>query len=90
MRFIILAIRNRSKNSKGDLISPTPESFARIGHLSFQQLSSLRHRGAFATVSQTFATCCQQSKHLEPSSQGPKGDDLLDVWYKVSQIQIKM
>ncbi|OJI86066.1 hypothetical protein ASPTUDRAFT_187482 [Aspergillus tubingensis CBS 134.48] len=38
----------------------TVEHFEKIGTLSFIQLAELRHRGAFSTVSQTFATCCQR------------------------------
>ncbi|RAK96233.1 THADA/TRM732 family protein [Aspergillus ibericus CBS 121593] len=44
------------------------DHFEKIGTLSFIQLAELRHRGAFSTVSQTFATCCQrcgQSKSEE-------------------------
>ncbi|CAL3968679.1 unnamed protein product [Diplocarpon coronariae] len=37
------------------------EVFHQIGQLSFEQLSSLRHRGAFSTVTLTFATCCQMA-----------------------------
>ena len=36
------------------------DHFEKIGTLSFIQLAELRHRGAFSTVSQTFATCCQR------------------------------
>lgn len=35
------------------------ELFEQIGNLSFHQLAALRHRGAFSTVSLTFATCCK-------------------------------
>ncbi|KMP05614.1 hypothetical protein CIRG_05295 [Coccidioides immitis RMSCC 2394] len=34
------------------------ETLSKIGKLSFEQLAELRHRGAFSTVSQTFASCC--------------------------------
>ncbi|KAJ5489742.1 hypothetical protein N7539_004632 [Penicillium diatomitis] len=34
--------------------------FENIGRASFIQLAELRHRGAFSTVSQTFATCCER------------------------------
>ncbi|KAL8696436.1 MAG: hypothetical protein Q9201_007659 [Fulgogasparrea decipioides] len=39
-----------------------------LGELAFTELAELRHRGAFSTVSQTFAACCFQcahSKHRE-------------------------
>ncbi|KAB8289792.1 hypothetical protein EYC80_010425 [Monilinia laxa] len=51
------------------------ELFTKVGNLTFQQLSNLRHRGAFSTVSLTFAKCCQLSQCNASS-------ELLDVWYK--------
>jgi hypothetical protein len=56
-----------------------------MGNLTFEQLSTLRHRGAFTTVSSTFATCCQQTKHLGPADTA-NGESLLDAWYKVSKM----
>lgn len=56
------------------------EGCYRIGHQAFTQLAELRHRGAFSTVSHTFAACClicarsSQSKLREH----PK------TWYKVT------
>ena len=75
MRTLVLTIRNRSNPG---LVTPSASSFSRIGNLSFDQLSNLRHRGAFTTVSTTFATCCQQAKHLD------NGGSLLNAWYKVN------
>ena len=45
--------------------SPTlsTDLFIKIGDLTFQQLSTLRHRGAFSTVSLTFASCCQLTQN---------------------------
>lgn len=63
---------------------PTSEarlSFEVIGRLTFQELSTLRHRGAFTTVSQTFATCCQLVHHFSAVRDGA---DLLDEWYQVN------
>ena len=34
------------------------DDYYKIGGLSFTQLAELRHRGAFSTVSNTFASCC--------------------------------
>ncbi|GAB0131934.1 hypothetical protein EsDP_00000387 [Epichloe bromicola] len=76
VRTIILTIRNGSKEG---LIIPSKEVFERIGNLTFAQLASLRHRGAFTTVSTSFATCCQQTKHLRF---GEGEVPLLDVWYE--------
>ncbi|TWU76774.1 hypothetical protein ED733_004991 [Metarhizium rileyi] len=76
MRTIILTTRNRPREG---LIAPTDEVFERIGSLTFTQLASLRHRGAFTTVSATFATCCQQTKHMKwEENKKP----LLDIWYE--------
>ncbi|KAI9734539.1 MAG: hypothetical protein M1834_002140 [Cirrosporium novae-zelandiae] len=36
------------------------EDFKSVGGLCFTQLAELRHRGAFSTVSSTFASCCQR------------------------------
>ncbi|KAG5982632.1 hypothetical protein E4U55_001645 [Claviceps digitariae] len=75
MRTIILTITNRGREGR---ITPSKEVFERIGNLTFAQLASLRHRGAFTTVSATFATCCQQTKHLRfEELETP----LLQVWY---------
>ncbi|KAG6038091.1 hypothetical protein E4U41_004560 [Claviceps citrina] len=75
MRTMILSIRNGGRQG---LMVPSKQVFERIGNLTFTQLASLRHRGAFTTVSATFATCCQQTRHL-------RVDDgevpLLKVWY---------
>lgn len=42
--------------------SPSPYhtciNFEKIGRLSLKQLGEIRHRGAFSTVSLTFAACC--------------------------------
>lgn len=54
--------------------------FERVGHASFTQLAELRHRGAFSTVSRTFATCCQRCiKSDHPSIQ-----ELPRRWYQAS------
>ena len=55
------------------------EGYYIIGHQAFTQLAELRHRGAFSTVSLTFATCCVmcvRSSHLT-FREHPK------TWYKV-------
>lgn len=55
--------------------------FRDAGNLSFEQLSNLRHRGAFSTVSLTFAKCCQLSQETRIKAQ--HGESLLQEWYKV-------
>ncbi|KAK3391959.1 putative death-receptor fusion protein-domain-containing protein [Sordaria brevicollis] len=57
--------------------------FQDTGYLTFEQLSSLRHRGAFSTVSLTFTTCCQLTQNLPvvfPETAG--SNTLLREWYK--------
>lgn len=75
MRVMILAIRN---NSRQGAVIPSKEVYLGIGRLTFEQLSSLRHRGAFTNVSATFTACCQQSKYLE---QAEGDEDILLTWY---------
>lgn len=82
MRALIVPIRQRSREGK---IFPSREVYERIGSLSFTQLASLRHRGAFATVASTFSTCCQLVKHLDQGDASAKDPDLLERWYNVSQ-----
>lgn len=55
--------------------------FIGIGDLTFKQLSNLRHRGAFSTVSLTFARCC----HLSQIQLNNKSLNINPVerWYKV-------
>jgi len=53
------------------------EELSLIGELSFMQLSELRHRGAFSTVSQTFATCCAKAAQ----SSDPRIANLPKLWY---------
>ncbi|OAA74099.1 HEAT repeat protein [Cordyceps fumosorosea ARSEF 2679] len=75
MRIMVLAVRNKSRKGA---VTPSKDVYLGIGRLTFEQLCSLRHRGAFTNVSATFAACCQQSKHLERAD----GDeDMLLTWY---------
>ncbi|KAK1140581.1 hypothetical protein N8T08_010218 [Aspergillus melleus] len=56
----------------------TYEDYKKIGTTSFTQLAELRHRGAFSTVSQTFATCCLRCGQ----SSNPEISDLPNQWYQ--------
>ncbi|KAM5351554.1 hypothetical protein ACJ41O_004277 [Fusarium nematophilum] len=79
MRTLILPIKQQSCEGK---IYPSREIYERIGNLSFTQLASLRHRGAFTTVALTFSTCCQFVQHLGHGSEtADKGPALLELWY---------
>ena len=53
--------------------------YERLGGLALKQLAELRHRGAFTTVSQTFAACCQKCV----SSADKKIASLIPAWYQV-------
>ena len=57
----------------------TKGDFETIGVASFTQLAELRHRGAFSTVSQTFATCCLRCGQ----SSDPEIAGLPHKWYQV-------
>lgn len=58
------------------------EVFVGIGNLTFEQLSNLRHRGAFSTVSLTFVQCCQLTQHKLFMEQWPAASPL-ESWYQV-------
>ena len=77
MRTMVSKIKLRSQDGSSVLSSTI---LADIGNLTFEQLSSLRHRGAFSTVSLTFAKCCQAAGRSDVVEQR----DLLQAWYKVS------
>ncbi|GJC95633.1 heat repeat protein [Colletotrichum higginsianum] len=80
MRVMVLPLKTKAKEG---ILRPSTELFATVGSLTFDQLSSLRHRGAFNTVSLSFATCCQLVKHLDDSKASHEGGEtLLDIWYK--------
>jgi hypothetical protein len=76
----VVASNARSRSGAG-LIKPPQDLFEIIGNLTFEQLSNLRHRGAFTTVSQTFTGCCQLVKCYAPAAN--QQESLLDQWYKV-------
>jgi hypothetical protein len=71
------------KESKEKSSIVSPKIFGQIGDLTFDQLSSLRHRGAFSTVSLTFARCCILTQ-VQISTIG----DLLEKWYQVCNISL--
>ncbi|KKK22927.1 hypothetical protein ARAM_005405 [Aspergillus rambellii] len=67
-----------SNETYGPELGLNREDYDKIGRASFTQLAELRHRGAFSTVAQTFASCCQrcgQSKKREIS-------ELPLLWYQ--------
>lgn len=60
-----------------------PDLFEAIGDLTFEQLSSLRHRGAFSTVSLTFTKICQLTQ-CQAILGEPSHSHLLEQFYQVS------
>lgn len=70
-------LSNRTYGPKGEL-GMTKSDFETIGVASFTQLAELRHRGAFSTVSQTFATCCLRCGQ----SSDPEIASLPQRWYQ--------
>lgn len=79
MRTIVNKVTSGSKD-RSPIVSA--QIFAQIGDLTFDQLSSLRHRGAFSTVSLTFARCCILTQ-VQASTIG----ELLGKWYKVCDLK---
>ena len=76
---MVLTMRNPPRGGAGPgsgYVAPSAEAFESIGRLSFEQLASLRHRGALTTVASTFAACCQRAKHVQ------QGAQLLDTWHR--------
>ncbi|KAL9581913.1 MAG: hypothetical protein Q9212_003607 [Teloschistes hypoglaucus] len=57
----------------------THDHYRQYGDLAFTELAELRHRGAFSTVSQTFAMCCFRCAE----SEDPETRALPKAWYKI-------
>ncbi|KAI8953930.1 putative death-receptor fusion protein-domain-containing protein [Xylaria longipes] len=76
-------LRTIAQNARHDreqgYLAPSRQNFEDIGSLTFDELSNLRHRGAFSTVSQTFTACCQLVQCI-PAHQN-NSVDLLKRWY---------
>lgn len=74
-------VGNLRLDSGPGCLLPSSDVFRAAGNLAFTQLSTLRHRGAFSSVSLTFTCCCQNSQHPAVASrQGEK--TLLETWYQ--------
>lgn len=63
------------------------EDIQKLGNLAFTQLAELRHRGAFSSVSETFAACCRKCAQAKQSSDPQINlspiSHLPVQWYKV-------
>ncbi|KAI1483913.1 putative death-receptor fusion protein-domain-containing protein [Daldinia eschscholtzii] len=77
---LMRAIASNASHQSPGLLAPSRANFEAIGMLTFDELSNLRHRGAFTTVSQTFTSCCQLVKWFPHSSDDKPG--FLDQWYE--------
>ncbi|KAI9888322.1 MAG: hypothetical protein M1814_000575 [Vezdaea aestivalis] len=74
-----------TKEPGGLIISERVKILKTAGQMSFDQLSSLRHRGAFTTVSATFETSCWLCKQLNT----PETLSLLGTWYEQTFIYMR-
>ncbi|KAH9900343.1 putative death-receptor fusion protein-domain-containing protein [Xylariomycetidae sp. FL2044] len=77
---LLRVIASKARGGDRAALVPLPENFRVLGRLTFDQLSNLRHRGAFTTVSQTFTTCCQLVENFPTQSDEARG--LLEEWYQ--------
>ncbi|KAI0850975.1 putative death-receptor fusion protein-domain-containing protein [Daldinia vernicosa] len=77
---LMRAIASNASHQGPGLLAPSRANFEAIGMLTFDELSNLRHRGAFTTVSQTFTSCCQLVKWFPHPSSDKSG--FLDQWYE--------
>ncbi|EXJ64489.1 hypothetical protein A1O7_00825 [Cladophialophora yegresii CBS 114405] len=66
------------------IVEPSRDLFHAIGSLCLDQLISLRHRGAFSTVAQTFNQCCEKIRLAADASV----HGLIQEWYTVALAQI--
>lgn len=66
------------------LIKWDPTSLAPVGTLCMEQLTQLRHRGAFSTVAQTFTLCCDTVR----TSTDEQTSSLIDKWYGAAFAEI--
>ncbi|KAL1874253.1 hypothetical protein Daus18300_003617 [Diaporthe australafricana] len=74
-------VGNLGRSRMAGALLPTPEVFRKVGNLAFTQLSTIRHRGAFSSVSLNFTCCCQHARNSRVASLGTE-PSLLESWYK--------
>jgi hypothetical protein len=80
MRAMVVAGRPGGREAAG--LRPSAELLRDIGDLAFEQLASLRHRGALGTVAVTFVACCQLVGAQATTTAEGEGT-LLDRWHRV-------
>ncbi|KHJ32931.1 putative heat repeat protein [Erysiphe necator] len=69
---LLRTVMKKSQHSFTDYAQMSTRIFTDIGNLSFEELSCLRHRGAFSTVSLTFAVSCKIAANNQ--------SNLLNTW----------
>lgn len=74
-------VGNLGRSRMAGALLPTSEVFRKVGNLAFTQLSTIRHRGAFSSVSLNFTCCCQHARNPHVASLGTE-PSLIDSWYK--------
>ncbi|EXJ89201.1 hypothetical protein A1O3_02267 [Capronia epimyces CBS 606.96] len=80
------ALRDSSLVIQSLIIATKPSRvlYSAIGDLCMDQLISLRHRGAFSTVAQTFTLCCDKVR----ASPDAATRELIEAWYTIALHQI--
>ncbi|KAB5570246.1 putative death-receptor fusion protein-domain-containing protein [Coniochaeta sp. 2T2.1] len=79
MKIIVNGLRTRGTSTA---MLPPLDVFNAIGALTFDQLATLRHRGAFTTVSSTFTACCQITQVLRSVfPELPESENHLRRWW---------
>ncbi|EXJ95225.1 hypothetical protein A1O1_00345 [Capronia coronata CBS 617.96] len=80
------ALRDSSLVLQSLLVAAQPNKalYLSVGDLCLDQLISLRHRGAFSAVAQTFNLCCEKARASPDSA--TRG--LIKLWYSVALNQI--
>lgn len=82
---LLRTIITKAPITRGEDALVSPELFEKLGRLCFTQLLELRHRGAFSTVSQTFAAFCRRCA----TSDIEELRALPEKWYQESLLSIK-
>jgi putative death-receptor fusion protein DUF2428 len=55
----VVALKATERAADGErFVGIPPEQFEELTRLCFDELTTLRHRGAFSAVAQAFASCC--------------------------------
>ncbi|KAI9702424.1 MAG: hypothetical protein M1836_000903 [Candelina mexicana] len=80
---VIVAKATHGSDNKTSILESTDIQI--ISSLTFEQLTQLRHRGAFSVVSSTFAACC----HRCSNSKDVGLAQLPSLWYRETLLRIR-